>query len=117
MLFRSRGSGTGDGFGQRKKLVILALAEVVPQEQFLEADNPGAAAGGLADPLNGVLKVGGGIGTDPLLNQADADGTGGGTHAGKYHDGRPEGAGMIMSGADCCGGLLIVWGGRAYTWG
>ena len=53
--------------------MILALAEVVPGEQLLQADELRPARGGFADAGDGVFEVGGLIGPDRLLDEADAD--------------------------------------------
>src|SRR5690606_5606641 len=75
-LLQSLSARTRDGLSEREELVVLSLAEVVPAEEFLEADHLGAPGCGLADTLDRPLQVLGGVGTGPLLDQSDADGAG-----------------------------------------
>ncbi len=47
----------GNGLGEVEEGGVLALAEVLGQEELRQADDLGATGGGLADVLDGTLEV------------------------------------------------------------
>lgn len=67
------GAGTRDRLREPKEFVILALAEVVPAEELLEANHLGAPGYRLPDSRDGPIKVAGGVATGCLLDQPDPD--------------------------------------------
>ena len=67
---RGVGGGAGDGFGEGEEGVVFALAEVLGAEEFGEADDVRAGAGGFADAVGGVVEVGGVAGAQDIWMRA-----------------------------------------------
>ncbi len=61
------------GFGQLEEVVVFPLAEVVPAEELLEADQLGAFGCGFPDPCDGAVQIAGGISANGLLDQTDSN--------------------------------------------
>ena len=67
------GRRTGNRLSQLEEVVVLPLAEVIPAGQLLQADEAGSARSRLANAGDGVLEVGGRVGTDRLLDESHGD--------------------------------------------
>jgi len=67
------GSGSGDRLGQIEQAGVLLAAEVLRTEQFLDADDLRALAGGFADAPFGFGEVFVGVLRTGHLDQADAE--------------------------------------------
>ena len=54
---KARGGEARDGLGKVEERRVLALAEVLGEEEFRQADDLGAARGSLTNVLDGTLQV------------------------------------------------------------
>ena len=70
---RRAGDRAGNRLREIEQTGVLALAEILRLEEFRQADDLGAARGGLMDLVDGPLQIFVGIGRRRHLHQSDLE--------------------------------------------